>query len=494
MSLTINTKPDIFSNAAAWNVETSLTEGASYQNLRIKAAMYAGGGALASKVARVDENKQADFDFSEILRSRCAPMRLGLNDTNSLDTGYGVSAPSNLITGWTNDGTLTWDTLTSTGATLDSLINTGNIAKAYSNNFSVTKGRKYSLSWASLTVNSGIRPRVELEVVTSEGNIYELEEDTDAEVFVFTAPADSAAANVQIWADAADSVNISTWFLTCRLVPAFVDSYELSENYYILFSEMYENASDVTTTGDQDWSNSRMFFAVDPRETFDDYVCDGSAKKLLTLRPAALTYYQNPNGDAFGEVQINFICKINRIYFSVSIDGGGPVIINRYNLIGGAAAILNNQSGFPAAGTEWEIHIENSATTELSASYYWRQSTRAYDSEKMLQLEWANRYGGNESFIFLGGYTETETAERSIYRNASDRKRLASAVTFTRKRLVAPNCTPGEARAIADLIQSKVVYLVEGTGATRTEVYVVNNSLKTYDRGDLVDVDITIEE
>lgn len=487
MSLTINTKPDIYSNAAIWNVTTSLTEGASYQNLRIRAILYHNGIALASKVQR---KGLADFDFSEILKTLCTPYRTAMGASNSMNTGYAASLPSNKITGWTNDGSIPWDTFTNTGATVNSLINSGNIAKAYSNNFSVTKGKKYCLTWTSLTVNSGIRPRVEFEVVSAEGNKYELEEDTAAEVFVFTAPADSAAANVQLWADDTDSVNISTWALKCYEHPSDLEDTPMSAHYYILFSEMYENASDVTTTGDQDYGDSRMFFNLEG--TFDDYVCDGATKKLLTQRPTALSHYQNPSASNQGEIQINFICKLNRVYFKIVVDGGAPVRVDKYNIAGYGAIILNYQSGYPAAGEIWELTMEKTGAVEISDTYTVKMTTRSFDSNEHIQLEWGNRLGGNETLIFLAGHKEEKNPERTIYRNEDMKRRLAQAIRITKKTLYSEFLPREIMTAIADAMSSKIVYKVELT--TRTEVFVASRRMTTHKNGDLMMAEIQIEE
>ena len=69
MALTISTHPeDQITNAPDFTVTTSLTEGASYQNLRIRATIYIGGESEAVAVLEQPKNLD-DWDFLDLLRS-----------------------------------------------------------------------------------------------------------------------------------------------------------------------------------------------------------------------------------------------------------------------------------------------------------------------------------------------------------------------------------------------------------------------------------------
>jgi hypothetical protein len=63
MALTISTHPDeVITNAPEFTVTTSLTEGASYQNLRIRATIHIGGMASAQAVLEQPKGMD-DWDF-----------------------------------------------------------------------------------------------------------------------------------------------------------------------------------------------------------------------------------------------------------------------------------------------------------------------------------------------------------------------------------------------------------------------------------------------
>jgi hypothetical protein len=99
MALTINTHPDeVITNAPEFDVSTSLTEGASYQNLRIRATIYIGGESEAQAVLEQPKGMD-DWDFFEVLKAFCGKCNEAVGGT------AGYTKPtfgSELLTGWTN--------------------------------------------------------------------------------------------------------------------------------------------------------------------------------------------------------------------------------------------------------------------------------------------------------------------------------------------------------------------------------------------------------
>ena len=94
---------------------------------------------------------------------------------------------TNLITGWTNDGSNPWDTLTATDEVIDSAIETtGNIADANSNSISFDSGEEFYLTW-SMTKNSGADP-----YVSFAGDSQTLDEDTGTATLTATSTSSGA--------------------------------------------------------------------------------------------------------------------------------------------------------------------------------------------------------------------------------------------------------------------------------------------------------------
>ena len=79
---------------------------------------------------------------------------LGIGSALTADMGEGA-IPTNLITGWTNHDVAGFNTFTSTGAVIDSAIETtGDDALAYTNTISHDEGEEFYVTW-DITKNSG---------------------------------------------------------------------------------------------------------------------------------------------------------------------------------------------------------------------------------------------------------------------------------------------------------------------------------------------------
>jgi hypothetical protein len=66
MAITVNTEPTAIDNRSEWNVTTSLTEGASYQNIRIKVEIQNTDGSTNYDVQYIPKGI-SDYDFTDLL-------------------------------------------------------------------------------------------------------------------------------------------------------------------------------------------------------------------------------------------------------------------------------------------------------------------------------------------------------------------------------------------------------------------------------------------
>jgi hypothetical protein len=112
MSLNISTYPaKTVVNAPEFKVTTSLVEGASYNNLRVRATVYLGG--KDAPVAVLEQPKGlTDWDFSDLLKTFIGRMNVAVGGS---DLHVQPTLSAELLTGWTAEDSLT---LTSSGRTI----------------------------------------------------------------------------------------------------------------------------------------------------------------------------------------------------------------------------------------------------------------------------------------------------------------------------------------------------------------------------------------
>jgi len=119
MALTLNTIPgQIITATPNYNVTTSLIEGASYNNVRIRANVYIDG---VIKAVLEQPKGLADFAFFNILKAFCGRLNQAPHTVNPL------TAPvlsSELLTAWTNHGA-GFSTFTTSGRQISEAISAG---------------------------------------------------------------------------------------------------------------------------------------------------------------------------------------------------------------------------------------------------------------------------------------------------------------------------------------------------------------------------------
>jgi len=506
MALTINTQPDdFFCNSALFNVTTSLTEGASFQNLRIKAELYYDGVIIATKVLR---KGVSDFDFSEILRSLCQPYRPDLDSSLYYDLP-GDPAGANLITSWSS-AIYPFDAFTASGANITAMTESGSaFAQAQSNTFSITAGKYYVLRVPAQTIDSGTPVNITFDQDPTVITHHKKTVGRDSvSIYLFCSTRTSATARLFLTNASGNNTDYSDMDIELFELPS---EPRMGALFGVEFTEQYENASDVTTEGGS--AASRQFYFFDLEGTIDDYICDSSTKRLLVNYPEdpagqdALYFFNHNAGNDWAEVQINFLSYLPNLqgdyytytgFRSIGGSGGsGTGASDSKNYFGYGAFILNkNNTDINSAINEIYVTLANYDTSVAASAYHFIRRVNKPVCPEMIRLEWTNRQGGIAQFTFSGGIEEIRKVERTSYRNSSNKNRTARTLKFTEKRLETDYQVKEILALVSEIIESKTVYkydTVDGV-ETRTEVFVVSDSMRVQRDKDQLVGEITIEE
>ncbi|MCK4815657.1 hypothetical protein KA005_07805, partial [bacterium] len=288
MALTINTHPDdVITNAPEFDVSTSLTEGPSYQNLRVRATIYVGGESEA--IAILEQPKGLDdwnlFDILKAMTGKAdVPMGAGFRYKSAT-----VSAE--LLTGWTQDqGNFT--TFSVSGRRIISAVTSGGGGYDYakSNDLgSVVAGDVIMVGLQVSYNDSGTNP---FQLVYTDGsapfgdnvnrNRYaglNSGECRQQQMYFMLVMEDAATPFIFLGNDN-DSTNLGAQENTIRKITDFKDN--PCVYFKVKFQEVYENASDVTTIGDTEYTDTLMFvpIVVRPGEEFTDYLITDAGATL----------------------------------------------------------------------------------------------------------------------------------------------------------------------------------------------------------------------
>ena len=278
MSLTISNHCNQITNEPTMDVATSLTEGASYQNLRIRAEIFMAGET--SKIATLEQTKGLDsWNFTRLLNNYLGRCDIAVGGSDRL---ISPNAGSELLTAWNSYGPTT--AFTSSGREITAL--TGNGAGstgAYSNSLGAqSAGDLLVIGIENAYTNSGSDTAV-FDISTAPGafdndNPY----NTPAANKIFFHLAIEAIANGYLVIGHPDGDIDVTLKATAHQISDFRNN--PSAYFRIKFTEVYENASGVTTTGATAVSGTVLFMPVTipAGDDFDtDYMLAGTSDKFL---------------------------------------------------------------------------------------------------------------------------------------------------------------------------------------------------------------------
>jgi len=286
MALTINTFPaEVITNDPSFNVTTSLTEGASYQNLRIRATIYQGG--VSEAVAVLENTKNLDdwdlFDLLKTLIGKC---------DHAVGGTAGYSSPtlgSELLTGWTQHLS-NFSTFTTSGRQITSAITSGGGGADYakSNDLGTAAiGDVYIIAIDNGYTDTGTYPVI-FKMSESGDPIGAMDlsagysglssgKNKANHIYFFVMTYADTTPFIFLGNDS-EGTNFSGNFSIKKIT-----DFQNNPGIYftIKFEEVYENASDVTTIGAVLYSQSYLFvpMKMGPGESFTNYLITTSGKK-----------------------------------------------------------------------------------------------------------------------------------------------------------------------------------------------------------------------
>lgn len=508
MALTINTHPDeVITNAPKFDVSTSLTESASYQNLRIRATVYIGG--VSTPVAVLEQSKGLDdWDFFKTLKSLIGKSNIAVGGSSGIHTP-GLSAEK--LTGWT-DLLGTFETFTTLGRTITSAIDSnasggaalGNDMGALSlgdiiiigleedyndsgvGNFALTLSGNVGLDLQSQTNYSGrsggklianhIYPLMVIETLTTS----------------FVSLTTGAGSNSAL-----------TGTATVRSISDFKNNPGVY--FMVKFEEVYENVSDVTTIGAESWSDTLLFVpvVVRPGESFGDYFANGASGAKYALRqtdyPSSFTYitetkYKHGIGMEFRLLSLS---TAPYILLRIMTPSGGPTDFQAVGA-GWSITVLNDSTGpITVTDTFWYLQLLsiNSAYTVsqyfVAVSYVFTE-LNCLPNPKVLSFISAL---GEETIIFKGLPSEAGGAEKSFIKDQNRIRKVLKAYKRTGEVLRTSFETEEIRRLLHELVYTELpvwMYNEDFTDNYR-EVTVLSDAVDIENQKQLIESAIEVE-
>jgi hypothetical protein len=260
MALTISAAP-----ARQWypeskfTITTSLVEGASYNNVRIRASIMVNGEIISI----IEQPKGLDiFDFTNILKSYCGKFEYDFKSSTKIITP--IAASTNLFTGvWVNVSS-TFSTFSSASELLVSGTAGGSTSYCRSTAFSYTKGDIICLNFTEgSTIPASINVYLHNSTSSLTGYFEGVSVNTrfgrDERMIYLSADVDIATAYIWISVPASGgSFNFTV--RTFKVTAAQMNTYNNPVAYYrAYFSEYYEDSSGVTTIGSTTFWNTMLF-------------------------------------------------------------------------------------------------------------------------------------------------------------------------------------------------------------------------------------------
>lgn len=497
MALTIGTVPsEVITNEPEFSATTSLTEGASYQNLRVRATVYIGGETHA--VAVLEQPKGLNnWDFTELLKDFVGKCNHAVGGSD------GIISPtmgSELLTGWTEYASL-FTTWTVSGREITRAISTSSDYAKSNDLGSAAIGDVYIVCVENDYVDNGTFP-VLLAMSQVDNPLTSIDLNTGYSglnagklyknhIYIFCMPYADSTPFIYL----GNQAGLEDFEGTFSIKK--VSDFKNNPGVYftIVFSEVYENSSDVTTTGAVRYSQSYLFVPVTvrPGEDFDDYLIDGATKKWLSRMEDGVGMYK------FGEgFELRAFAVSVAPYLSIFVNTDyGNTIYNTYGA-GWVMGILNDSIGnIDAQDTEviMTIYSRNSAfTTGYYASSPIAISCdfKCYPDIKMLSFVGDL---GEELIVFRGLHTLKGKAERSFILN---RNRIRKTLNTYKSKSLALR-TLYETKDIRLLLdelintQQDVWMLDDNFTPGYREVTVITDEAMIEDRNELIESEIEVE-
>jgi len=265
--------------------------------------------------------------------------------------------------------------------------------------------------------------------------------------------------------------------------------------YHIKFEEVYENASDVTTTADVEWSDCGLFVPAQVRagESFSDFLQafpggkknlsraedsffkpdQGFELRVLTLAVGA--YIRSKVVGDFGSYQKNDLPNVGWGMFTVN-DVSAPGFDSGDETVSVGIDCIINGGGIIYSGAYTVVPMEQ----------------RCFPNMKLVNFVGAL---GDEQFLFRGLHTESGQAEKTYYKNLNRIRKVLNAFKRTRLKLRTLVETQAARRLLHEMTyteQDVWMYDEDETSGYK-EVTVIDDNVIVGDRNELFESSIDIE-
>ena len=509
MALTINTHPgEVITNAPEFDVTTSLVEGASYQNLRIRATVYQGGESEA--IAVLEQPKGLDdWDLSALLRSLTGKCNQAVGGSTAL-IGPGLSGE--LLTGWTNVAGL-FETFTTSGRVITSAIDSNaSGAVAGSNDMRAgSAGDVYVVGVASDYSDSSLADFVLKLVDALGGNVkaqnqyagLTLDKLTANHIYFLLLTEAEAATFIILQSAAGSNGNIAGTF-TVNSISDFKNNPGVY--FSVKFEEVYENVSDVTTIGAESWSDTLLFMPVDVPvgEALSDYIMKDTWAKFLTR--AEKTTASSSSYKTVGNYKVGIGQEYRILGISTSpylrLKATTPALVPSETDISGAGwfIVIINENITPTflASYAWYNVLLSSCSDGWAAVLYnyvslnvW-QELNCYPDIKALAFVGDL---GEETILFKGFQKKTGMPDKSFYKNSNRVRRVLRAykkIIHMLRTLVESEITRGLLNEMAYSEKDVWMYDSDETAGYK-DVTVITDKTDIEDGDRLIESEIEIE-
>ena len=499
MAVTISTYPiENITNDPKFTVVTSLTESASYQNVRIRAQVYMGG--VTNGVISIAEQPKGlnNWDFWDILKDISAKNQIAPGGSESwIRPTFG----SQLITGWTNYGS-NFETFTTNGREITSAIDSdGSSGQAVTNDLGlIYAGEQYVFMVESdLTLNAGI---IQLVLLDQDHNIvgsYPVASVTayglrSNHIYFITLP--SQYDHHYIGLSSSAYANFSGTFALYK-ISDFQDNPCIY--FRINFIEVYEDTNNITQSGDYAFSDSYLFVPAIMRggQNFANFRIDAASKNFLTRHehgtgPSIGLYVYNTGM----ELRYMFVSATPYGRLTIVTDYGSEIDNDVPNPGWGIAVINDNVATFADTDESFGITF---ASIILGGAVIYTGAAMVIpcDLVKYANIAALSFIGdlGEETLVFRGLETIKKGAEKSYYMDENNIRSVRKATPRINRILRTLYEVDGVLDLVHELIcTEKEVWMYDETLTNKYRVVtVVSDEVTTVEKRSLVSADIEIE-
>jgi hypothetical protein len=468
MAITLNTYPANISNAAAFNVTTSLVEDASHVNLRIRADVYHEGIIKAV----VEKPKGlADFDFSDILKSLTPGLLFPRDSGNIYKCG---TIGLNLLTDFTHDAG--WDAFTHTGFSIEQAFEPSTDAVwATSNNIAMIPGELYLLYSPNFASYGGNTPYLALYTTITHAAI----ENIFANKGILIMP--TVAGNFYFKVGGSGGLmNFSGAFYLHKITTNRIAIGNPLAPYFVIFTEYYETAAGVTTAGATSATKVYRYVpAIGDGTAFTEYVMHDSACLFAnkTLRNNITKWFLS---NCF-EYWVSLFTEYVECNYDYDKDGSGWIENTLFIYEGWGVFILNVGELFNGVTNYLKLRVHDAYTpfTVYSETITIYRDTSQIDERVVLEFD--GLVGGKEYLAFEGIKNISFNTIRNYYQGSKKNKKLLSAFGKNRQKIETRFKDMANAEYLKSLLISEDVKKLEASYATPTAVTILTEDVKISD-------------